>query len=175
LRGDKSRRPRGEGERRRGEMRRLPRSLLCESKRQDAEGGVLAHYIEVNQGVQAMSTHDVMIIHTSIFNRSSRPMRLLCISWYASSASRRSSYSTNAKSRLEVDLGAGISQRTRRPKLYSRSRQCMVALESDCRDRGGGASHCGIVYCFAASKGHVHRRIIKPTCCDNDPVDAATR
>jgi hypothetical protein len=154
LRGDKSRRPRGEGERRRGEMRRLPRSLLCESKRQDAEGGVLAH---------------------SIFNRSSRPMRLLCISWYASSASRRSSYSTNAKSRLEVDLGAGISQRTRRPKLYSRSRQCMVALESDCRDRGGGASHCGIVYCFAASKGHVHRRIIKPTCCDNDPVDAATR
>ena len=33
---------------------------------------------------------------TSIFNRSSRPIRLLCISWYASSASRRLSYSTNA-------------------------------------------------------------------------------
>lgn len=35
--------------------------------------------------------------HTSIFNKSSRPIRLLCISWYASSASRRLSYSTNAK------------------------------------------------------------------------------
>jgi hypothetical protein len=34
---------------------------------------------------------------TSIFRRSSRPIRLLCISWYASSASRRLSYSTNAK------------------------------------------------------------------------------
>lgn len=33
---------------------------------------------------------------TSIFNKSSRPMRLLCISWYASSASRRLSYSTKA-------------------------------------------------------------------------------
>jgi hypothetical protein len=33
---------------------------------------------------------------TSIFKMSSRPIRLLCISWYASSASRRSSYSTNA-------------------------------------------------------------------------------
>ena len=36
-------------------------------------------------------------VHASIFNRSSRPIRLLCISWYASSASRRLSYSTNAK------------------------------------------------------------------------------
>lgn len=35
-------------------------------------------------------------ILTSIFRRSSRPMRLLCISWYASSASRRLSYSTKA-------------------------------------------------------------------------------
>jgi hypothetical protein len=34
---------------------------------------------------------------TSIFRTSSRPMRLLCISWYASSASRRLSYSTKAK------------------------------------------------------------------------------
>ena len=33
---------------------------------------------------------------TSIFNTSSRPRRVLCISWYASSASRRLSYSTKA-------------------------------------------------------------------------------
>lgn len=33
---------------------------------------------------------------TSIFSKSSRPIRLLCISWYASSASRRLSYSTKA-------------------------------------------------------------------------------
>lgn len=37
------------------------------------------------------------LTRTSIFKRSSRPMRLLCISWYASSASRRLSYSTKAK------------------------------------------------------------------------------
>jgi len=71
---------------------------------------------------------------TSIFRTSSRPIRLLCISWYASSASRRSSYSTNAKlyklvrfapqergagvqtySLLLAERGAGISQRTSRP------------------------------------------------------------
>ena len=39
------------------------------------------------------------VLPTSIFNMSSRPMRLLCMSWYASSASRRSSYSTKAKLR----------------------------------------------------------------------------
>lgn len=58
----------------------------------------------------------------------SRPMRTPCISWYASSASRESSYSTKANlprldkaraaasyGRPRPPLGAGMSQRTNRP------------------------------------------------------------